>query len=116
MIPCITYQIEAGKDDQFDIDTEYVAFKGKKCYIVHRSRRTYTCGCTMGFVRAVFSEDGTKLLSVAAPLFGLNNEFELIKISLLTDYARKANTYKRLRKKHASEIPESTTRSNSISG
>jgi hypothetical protein len=116
MIPCITYQIEAGKDDQFDIDTEYVAFKGKKCYVVHRSRRTYTCGCTMGFVRAVFSEDGTKLLAVAPPLFALNNEFELVMVKLMNDYARKANAYKRLRKKYASEIPEQTTRSYSISG
>lgn len=117
MIPIITYSLDKANPDQFTVDPEYVAFKGKKCYIVHCSTRSYTTSMsTIGRVRVVFSEDGTEILAMAYPLFGLNNDFELISVKLMTDYTRKANAYKRLRKKYGNEISEPTTRSYSISG
>lgn len=95
----IKYQLQKGKEDSFVIDSGFVAFKNGNCFPVYISSKSYSSGLTIGKVRAVFSADNC-LLSVAQPLLGLNNDYEMLPVSILEDFHKKWRRFNKMKKKN----------------
>ena len=98
MLPQITYQLDADKDDVFVLDKEYVAFKDNVCYPVYKSSKEYCTGITIGRARVVFSENGKTLLDVAPPMFGFRGGFDLVCIKHLVDGIDRGTIFKKFKK------------------
>jgi hypothetical protein len=91
----ITYQLQSGKDDEFILDEEYVAFKDDKCYPVYKSTKEYNTGFIVGNVRVIFDEKYETLLDVAVSIFGFRGEYELVKIDFLNDWKKKIDIFEK---------------------
>ena len=76
MSKIIKHCLQDGKEDEFTLDEEYLAFSEGKCYDVYKSSAKYESLLT-DQVRAVF-EDG-KLICAAPPCFGFDDDkFQLV--------------------------------------
>lgn len=93
----VIHQLSPGKNDEFTLDEEYVAFKGDECYPVHISSKKYFKGLGIDNIRGVFSESG-EILAINSPHFGLNGDFHLVKISNLIEWNKMFKVYKKWHK------------------
>ena len=76
MSKIIKHCLQDGKEDEFTLDEEYLAFSEGKCYDVYKSSAKYE-GLLIDNVRAVFEDD--KLVCAAPPCFGFDDDkFQLV--------------------------------------
>lgn len=81
--------------EDFEIDKNYVAFIGDKCYDVYKSKEVFGDGPVWGSTFAIFDENDA-IIARTQPFFGFDrDDIDLIKVSLLVHYGRLYEIYKK---------------------